>query len=213
MNQQDSLDHGQDAAEELRKLQSQFAASERHMARVLEILESQESQLAAQHASIARLDRILMELLTGRTWRTLRAAGKLLGKLAPGRSNGISGDSHAVLACDEPKVSDLTPRSGKIAVRGWCLAEAGVDAVRVEVAGLTPVETKPSVARPDIRRAYPNLDRTGRAGFIAELDSLPLPKGRHRIDLKLISKGRVIREARTGVYIDHERAFASDYER
>ncbi len=61
----------------------------------------------------------------------------------------------------------LTPRTGKIAVRGWCLAEAGVDSVRVEIPGLPQLETTPSVARPDIKKSQPQLDRTGRSGFSA----------------------------------------------
>lgn len=213
MNQHEDSDRWQAVAEELSKLQSEFAASERQIARILEILETQQSQLAMQDASIARLDRILMELLTGRTWRTLRAAGKLISRLTPGRVNGRPGDPRAYLVCDEPKPNDMTPRTGKIAVRGWCLAEGGVDSVRVEIPGLGQLETAPSIARPDIKKSQPQLDQTGRSGFLAEFDSLTLPKGRHRISLKLISRGRVVREARTAVYIDHERAFASDYER
>jgi GT2 family glycosyltransferase len=213
MHHPENSDRSPEVADELQKLRAEFAASERQIARILEILEIQQSQLTSQDASIARLDRILMDLLTGRTWRTLRAAGRFLGRLTPGRANGTSGDPRAFLVCDEPKPNDTTPRTGKIAVRGWCLAEGGVDSVRIEVPGLPHLETTPCVARPDIKKSQPQLDQTGRSGFSAEFDSLPLSKGRHRITLKLISSGRVVREARTAVYIDHERAFASDYER
>jgi len=69
--------------EEVQQLREELRASERHLARVLELLEGQQTQIVAQQASIARLDRNFMDLTTGRVWRTLRAAGEIAKKVLP----------------------------------------------------------------------------------------------------------------------------------
>jgi GT2 family glycosyltransferase len=206
----------QEVLEALRRLQEEQKATQRQMGAILELLEKHESQITAQETSVARLDRILMEILTGRTWRTLRAAGDLIRKLTPARGDGSSvarGGKRSYLVCDEPRPSDRKARTGKVAIKGWCVAEGGVDCVRITIPGLPQLEAVPSLPRPDVKKNHPDLDSTGRAGFAAEFDSMPLAKGRHAITLRLISGGAVIRETKTAVNIDHEKGFASDYQR
>lgn len=217
MNEQEPLEAQlQKANEALRRLQDEQKATQRQMGAILELIEKHDSKITAQETSIARLDRILMEILTGRTWRTLRAAGDLIRKLTPARSGGSSvsrSGKRSYLMCDEPKPSDRKARTGKVAIRGWSVAEGGVDCIRIQIPGLPQLETTPSLPRPDVKKNHPDLDATGRAGFVAEFDSLPLAKGRHTITLRLVSGGVVIRETKTAVNIDHEKGFASDYGR
>src|SRR5581483_6510886 len=137
-------------------------------------------------------------------------------RLLPGRGRADSvalTNQKSFLMCDEPKRGDRTPRSGEITVRGWALAERGVDLVQVEIPGLPMIETVPSEFRPDIKKTHPELDQTGRSGFITRFDSRPLPNGFRSIILRLISKGKPIRETRIGVFIDHDRGFATQYDR
>ena len=201
----------------IKQLEKQLEVAHKQTAGILELLEKQEKRLVDTESSVARLDRILMELITGRTWRTLRATGELVKRLLPGRSG--SADSVALtnqksyLMCDEPKRADKTPRTGEITVRGWCLAEGGVDSVQIQVPGLDTIETKPNEFRPDIKKSYPQLDPTGRSGFTARFNSSQLTNGFRTITLRLISKGTAIRETRTAILIDHVRGFASAYDR
>jgi O-antigen biosynthesis protein len=217
MSEQDGLEAQLKTANDaLRKLQEEQKAAQRQLGAMLELIEKHEERITAQETSTARLDRILMEILTGRTWRTLRAAGDLIRKLTPGRVAGGSvsrGGKRSYLMCDEPKPSDRKARTGKVSIRGWSVAEGGVDCIRIHIPGLPLIETTPSLPRPDVKKNHPDLDTTGRAGFAAEFDSLPLVKGRHTITLRLVSGGAVIRETKTAVNIDHEKGFASDYER
>ncbi len=202
--------------EEVQQLRAELRASERHLARVLELLDAQQAQIVAQQASIARLDRNFMDLTTGRVWRTLRAAGEIAKKVLPAgqRDDAFSsGQKNTYLVCDEPCSTDTRPRSGVITVRGWCLAQGGVDAVRLEGPGLAAIEVKPSIPRPDVKKSHPNLDTTGRAGFAMEFDSTTLPSGKYPLTLRLLSHGEVVRETRTSVEIDHEKGFASAYDR
>ncbi len=215
MNRQDTPDAQLEAANEaLRQVQLELRSSQRQLKRILELIEKHQLQLASHESSIARLDRIIMEMLTGRVWRTLRAAGDLAKRFVP-RSNGpdpssvvLNSRQRSFLVCDEPKASDLALRSGTISVKGWCVAQGGVDRVQIEVPGIPKIEVVPSVPRPDVKKHHPDLDTTGRAGFTADFDSLSLPNGRHTITLRLISKGKPIRETRTAVQIDHENGFA-----
>jgi len=216
MNEQEPIEVQLKAANEaLRRLQDEQKAARRQIGALLELIEKHDSQLTAHETSIARLDRILMEILTGRTWRTLRAAGDLIRKLTPARSgDSVSHSSkRSYLMCDEPKPGDRRARTGKVAVRGWSVAAGGVDCIRIQIPGLPQIETTCSLPRPDVKKNHPDLDPTGRAGFAAEFDSLSLPKGRYTITLRLVSEGAVIRETKTAVNIDHEKGFASDYER
>ena len=203
----------------LRQVQAELRASQRQLKRLLELVEKHQLQLASHESSIARLDRVQMEMLTGRVWRTLRAAGDIAKRFAPGIGRGnsdsiaLNGRRKSFLVCDDPKASDLSLRSGTITIKGWTVAEGGVDQVQVEVGGLPRMEVVPSIPRPDVKKHHPELDHTGRAGFTVDFDSLALSNGRHTITLRLISKGKPIRETRTAVQIDHQNGFASDYYR
>lgn len=208
------------ANEQLRQVQAELRASQRQLKRLLELVEKHQLQLASHESSIARLDRILMEMLTGRVWRTLRAAGELAKKFVPSSGAGGQADSvvlnsrqRSFLVCDEPKASDLALRSGTITIRGWSVAQHGVDRIQIHIEGLPALEVTPSLPRPDVKKHHPDLDQTGRAGFVVDFDSLSLPKGRHPITLRLISQGKPVRETRTAVQIDHVNGFASDYYR
>ncbi len=75
------------------------------------------------------------------------------------------------------------------------------------------METQPCIPRPDVQKSLPNLDKTGRTGFMAQFDSNQLADGRHPILLRALVKGVVVREARDFVDINHEKGFVSDYQR
>src|SRR4051794_3584282 len=156
--------------EKIRQLESELKQSNFRITQVLEAVESQGESLRAQQTSIARLERIQMEMITGRAWRALRAATDLVRRFVPG-SRRSSSDSVALtkklsyLVCDEPLPRDKTPRSGIVTVRGWSLCEGGVDYVEVFASNLEPVQAKPSIARPDVKKTHSELDTTGRSGF------------------------------------------------
>lgn len=215
MIQSDSIEAElQSARDEIAQLRSELRASERHLARVLEMVGEHQRHLNTHHASIARVERILMDLTTGRLWRTLRAAGNIAKRFLPAsRDENGYGRRNTYLVCDEPLVTDNSPRSGKICVRGWCLAEDGVDTVQLDVPGLPVLETEPCIPRPDIKKSFPDLDATGRSGFLFEFDSLPLPNGRYKVTLRALSHGAVLRETKTSIDIDHENGFTSEYAR
>ena len=220
MNENDDVETRLEATNDrVRELQSELRASQKQIAKLLGMVEKQQDRLNSQESTVTRLDRVVMEIITGRTWRALRASGDLVKRILPRLRGSAEGDSIALshkrsyLVCDEPRAKETKPRSGTIAVRGWCLSEGGVDSVQVNVPGLPALEAAPSIPRPDVRKAHPDLDQTGRSGFVVEFDSLKLAKGRYPITIRVISEGVPVREGVTSIFIDHEKGFASDYDR
>ncbi len=205
------------AQDEIVRLKSDLRASERNLAHVLELLSQHQGLLNNHQASIVRLDRAFTDVTGGRLWRTLRAAGELVKRFTPTHavesSTTGNGRRNTFLMCDEPAANDLTPRSGTVRIRGWALAEGGIDRLELHVSGLEQQTTKPHILRPDVKKSHPDLDTTGRSGYLFEVDTMPLPKGRHPFTIKMISNGEEVRDTRGFLEIDHEKGFASDYER
>ncbi len=202
------------AQEEIARLKSDLRSSERNLAYILELLSQHQGLLNTHQASIVRLDRVFTDVTNGRLWRTLRAAGGVVKRFMPAHvaENG-NGKRNTYLICDEPQPNDTVPRSGVVRVRGWALADGGVDNVRLEIPGLEQQTTTTNVLRPDIKKLFPELDTTGRSGYVFEVDTGGLPKGRHPYTLRLFSGGAEVREVRGFLEIDHEKGFASDYDR
>ncbi len=206
------------AREEISQLKTELRTSEKNIARLLEMFEEQQRLVNNQQAALLRVENTLTEVVTGRIWRTLKAAGAIVQRVMPGKSGLTKGQRliarrNTVLVCDEPTPDDANPRSGKITVRGWTLAEGGVDNVQIQVAGLPFMETQPNIPRPDVQKLHPDLDKSGRAGFLLRFDSHVLANGRHRILLRALVRGEVVRETITFVNIDHHSGFVSDYDR
>jgi GT2 family glycosyltransferase len=220
MNESGSLEALLAAArEEISQLKAELRTSERSVARLLEMFEEQQRLVNTQQATIVRIERVLMDVVTGRVWRTLRAAGNVIKKIIPGGDLSSNGTAHLTarrntyLVCDEPLASECRPRRGRITVRGWAVAAGGVECVQVQVGDLPLMEAKPSIPRPDVQKLLPGLDQSGKAGFSLEFDSRTLAKGRHPILLRALVNGEVVRETKTFVDIDPEGGFASEYQR
>ena len=202
------------AQEEITRLKADLRASEKNLAYVLELLSQHQGLLNAHQSSIVRLDRVFTDVTNGRLWRALRAAGTVAKRFLPSHvaENG-NGRRNTYLVCDEPQPNDPTPRSGIVRVRGWALAEGGVERIELQIPGLEVQTTTTNALRPDIKKSFPELDQTGRSGFLFEVDTSSLPKGRHAYTLRLFAQGSEARELRGFVEIDHEKGFASEYDR
>ena len=202
------------AQEEITRLKEDLRASEKNLAYVLELLSQHEGLLNKHQASIVRLDRVFTDVTNGRMWRALRTASELAKRFLPipATENG-NGRRNTYLVCDEPPPNDVTARSGIVRIRGWAVAEGGVESLQLRIPGLAMQSTRPAILRPDVKKSYPELDPTGRSGFLFEVDTKSLPKGRHPFTIRMLSNGEEVRETRGFLEIDHEKGFASDYER
>ncbi len=87
MDRRDIPEPQQDATNRrLSQLEAELATSQKRIVKILELLAKQQDQSDLQQSSIARLEHTLTELLTGRTWRTLRSLGELAKKISPSPS-------------------------------------------------------------------------------------------------------------------------------
>ncbi len=193
------------------------------------------------------------QLVTGRTWRTLQALGRVANTVVPGKhaesqappavqkpapqppspvaeqpapvpvpepsqqSDTTGGydvlpANELYFVCDEPSPDDKRPRNRALVVRGWALSETPLDYVEVTVDGLPPERVLINSPRLDIKRTFPDLDKNGRSGFSATVDTRALPDGQHAVRLTLIGDGQALREIETEFVIDHTVGYASDYE-
>src|ERR1700722_13831293 len=85
MTQTDSQDGLLAASrEEIDRLRTELRASEKQLARLLAMFEEQQRQVNSQQATLVRVERILMSVVTGRLWRTLRAVGGVVKAIIPG---------------------------------------------------------------------------------------------------------------------------------
>ena len=196
------------------------STAERFSAR-FEMLESRIAEVARQN----------QEILRSRIWRTLCAGGALLlgaVSLFTGRSKHQhqstskpaekqSSNDFFGLVCDElqPRIETPwieTPRTGKIVVRGWALADSGLESIRIQL-GTACTFAKTGLSRPDVARSYPHVPEARTAGFLAEIDTSTIPSGHHTLSIRAVSGSGAVRMINKPVFIDHEKGWASDYDR
>ena len=83
------------------------------------MFEEQQRIVNTQQATLVRIERVLMDVVTGRVWRTLRAAGNVIKKIMPGVGTNPYGESQLracqkhLLVCDEPLALSAVPDAAK----------------------------------------------------------------------------------------------------
>ena len=192
-------------------------------------------RLGSLESSVAGVARQTLDILHSKIWRTLCTAGAwLLGLTSvfhgrrPRRqpapvesaSRAQKDDSPAAtestesfdLVYDEPQAGIETARTGKIAVRGWALADTGVERIEIKL-GTARAVTETGLIRVDVARSHPQAAGARTCGYATEIDSTGVPSGRHVLHITGVSRGGSVRELQTLVYINHETGFASDYDR
>jgi len=186
------------------------------------------ARLAAVESSLPYLGQEIEGILRSRIWRVLRAGGAfllaprtLVGLLSPSRSgpavqpplpSAAVADDFCGLVCDEPRSNEDQPRTGKIAVSGWALAQSGIDRTEIRLADMT-TRVRMGEARLDVARAYPKVPGSRTAGFAGEIDTATVPDGLHILWIRAFSCSGASREIQIPVRINHKVAYASDYDR
>ena len=183
---------------------------------------------------IAEVARQNQEILRSRIWRTLCAGGSMLlgagslftGRLQhrhqtsthtsqfslpnPQRNNRrmISSSSFAMSRKPESRL----PGPAK----SWC--EAGLwqaaDSSVIEIQlGKACTFAKTGLSRADVACSYPDAPEARTAGFLAEIDTTGIPSGPHTLSIRAVSRGGSVRMIQSTIFIDHEKGWASDYDR
>ncbi len=192
------------------------------------------ARVAAGESRLAFVGQEVEAVLTSRIWRVLRASAglllaplKLLHPAAPPPPGSVAAaqrsepqidttapaaaDDFYGFVCDQPRSSD-EPRSGKIAVLGWALAQSGIASVEMRLAGVIG-RTQTGVARVDVAQCYPDAPGSRTAGFAAEIDTTEVPEGLHILTLRAFSSRGGSRELQIPLRINHKDGHSSDYDR
>jgi O-antigen biosynthesis protein len=172
-------------------------------------------------------------ILRSRIWRGLCAAAGLLlaprtlaGMLSRPRSGGAArpaglesplpsaaaADDFYGFVCDEPRSNEDEPRTGKIAVSGWALAQSGIEQIEIRLAGIA-IHARMGETRLDVARSYPDAPGSRTAGFAGEIDTAAILDGLHILSIRAAGRSGALREIQIPMRIDHKAAYASGYDR
>ncbi len=211
------------------------------LARTSDDLAKKSDRMAARLAVVeSRLAFVAQEIegvLTSRIWRVLCAAAAILllpAKLlrlfssrpgaaarppqsgdaaqSPQQPGVAETDDFYGFVCDEPRPNEDEPRSGKIAISGWALAQSGINRIEIRLAGMT-AEVQMGAARVDVARCYPDAPEARTAGFTGEIDTATIPDGLYIFSIRAFSRSGAVRKLRIPIRINHKDAHASDYDR
>lgn len=218
-------------SERLRVLEAERERQEERIAElqraVANLLESHalnqsrvDERLAQVHRDASRANQQVNLILNSRTWKALVSMGgvalrasSLWGRAAGPRRARQPSSAPISITCDDPAPDARQRVSGVLPIRGWALAEAGVQRVEIQAAGLEPVAARHGLYRPDVGQHFPANPDAERAGFRGALDLRGLPNGRHTIVLRVLDGAGRSAETSLTVTVDHTHGFASPYAR
>ena len=182
-------------------------------------------RLGATETRLADVTRQATQIQQSRIWRTLCAAGAIVlspwsavrslfrsGSTLPAQLPPPAAADFYGLMCDAPRPHEDHPRTGKIAVNGWALAQSGIVRIEVGFPGAA-VEGHWGIVRPDVARSFPDVPDSRSSGFSAEIDASAVTNGLHILQVKAFSRSGAVREIQVPIRIDHESGWASDYDR
>jgi O-antigen biosynthesis protein len=111
-------------------------------------------------------------------------------------------DDFQALVCDNPRDGDVLPVRDIVEIRGWVLAESGIDRVLVRINDDPAVAASYGIPRPDVARSYPGVVGAGQSGYRFFWDPGGLPEGPCTVRVTATARSGRIREALTHVTID-----------
>ena len=167
--------------------------------------------------------RAIQAIYNSRIWKTLCSLGgvvlRLTGRRAePDAGNwaprgeaaaapaappepGAAGDFLALI-CDNPRDGDVLPVRDVVEIRGWTLAESGIDRVLIQINGDPPVPAAYGILRPDVARGHPGVSGAGQSGFRFFWDPTGMPEGACTVRVTAVARSGQTREVISNVLID-----------
>jgi hypothetical protein len=84
--------------------------------------------------------------------------------------------------------------TGKMAVTGWALSEAGVESVSIYIDRAFVTDCETGLPRPDVANAYPTMAASGASGWAATVESARLAPGWHELTVQARSRKGATRD-------------------
>jgi O-antigen biosynthesis protein len=146
-----------------------------------------------------------LQRLTGRSAAVSRGPwvpreGAVAGPAAP--SPGGVPDDFVALVCDNPRDGGVLPVRDVVEIRGWVLAESGMDRVLIQINGDPPIPASYGIPRPDVARSHPGVIGAGESGYRFFWDPTGLPEGPCTVRVTAVAQSGRTREVLCQVLID-----------
>jgi GT2 family glycosyltransferase len=181
-----------------------------------------DSRLRDLEIGLVTNKRAVQAIYDSRIWKALCTMGGLLQRLmgrraAPERETwvqrGQTVPSHAVedretpddflgLVCDYPGDTGLLPVRDVVEIRGWALAESGIDRVLIQINEDPPAPASYGTPRQDVARSYPAVIGAGQSGYRFFWDTTGLPEGPCTLRVTAVACSGRTRQVTCKVLID-----------
>ena len=167
--------------------------------------------------------RAIQAIYDSRIWKALCGLGSLLLRLTGRRAEpnggtwmpreGAAADPAApahpgapegfmALVCDNPRDGGVLPVRDVVEIRGWALADSGIDRVLIQINGDSPAPASYGIPRPDVAQSHPGVVGAGQSGFRFFWDPTGLPEGPCTVRVTATAQSGQTREAVCTVLID-----------
>jgi GT2 family glycosyltransferase len=166
--------------------------------------------------------RAIQAIYDSRIWKALCTLGGWLQRLtgsgaapergawAP-RERAVAGpapespggpDGFLALVCDNPRDGGVLPVRDVVEIRGWALAESGMDRVTIQINEDPPVPASYGIPRPDVARSQPGIAGAGESGYRFFWDPTGLPEGPCTVRITAVAQSGRTRAAVCHFLID-----------
>lgn len=157
-------------SEEFHELREQIRALQQALDNEIATRRSIEARLRRQDGRVRQLDRHLHSLLQSRIWKTLVwAGGQVLHSrnaaafwAARGRLIATNVGQRALHRMERAAThfdfpADEASIGGRVNIRGWAVAESGIERVEIRIGNRLLHPAKSGLDRPDLGTAFPNF--------------------------------------------------------
>jgi O-antigen biosynthesis protein len=167
--------------------------------------------------------RAIQAIYDSRIWKAFCAMGGVLQRLTGRRAAADHGtwvrreeavtgpatqsprgapDDFLALVCDYPGHAGVLPVRDVVEIRGWVLAESGIDRVWVRINDAPPVAATYGIPRPDVARSHPGVIGAGQSGYRFFWDTSGLPEGPCTVRVTAVAWSGQTRETTCNVTVD-----------
>ncbi len=166
-------------AEQVNAIREQIGSLDSHLQELKPRLDARMRDL---EIGLVMNKRSIQAIYDSRIWKALSGIGAWILRLtgrAPAPNHGVPlyREGSLALVCDYPADGDILPGREALEIRGWALANSGIDRVLVQINDDPPAIASYGIPRPDVGRIHPEIAASGQSGYRFLWDAASLPEG------------------------------------
>jgi len=177
-----------------------------------------EERMRQLELGMVRNKRAIQAIYDSRVWRALTGFGGLVLRLrgtparrpytVPSAQSGprpqkvTPTDENTLLVCDHPADGGIVSGRDVVEIRGWALADSGIERVLIQIDNGQPVPATYGIPRWDVGKMHSQWAGSGYAGYRFFWDTAGLPEGLHTVTVIAVAKSGDCRELIRDVVVD-----------